>query len=45
MGFSNVTGDFIGIQDADIEDNPLEYVKLLVPMVEKMPMSCMVQDT
>jgi glycosyltransferase involved in cell wall biosynthesis len=31
-GFLYATGDYIGIQDADNEYNPLDYIKLLTPM-------------
>jgi glycosyltransferase involved in cell wall biosynthesis len=31
-GFLHATGDYIGIQDADVEYNPLDYKKLLSPL-------------
>ena len=32
-GFRNVTGDFVAIQDADLEYDPLDLKKLLIPLV------------
>ncbi len=31
-GFQKVTGDFVAVQDADLEYNPMELKKLLVPL-------------
>jgi glycosyltransferase involved in cell wall biosynthesis len=33
-GFTKATGDYVGIQDSDLEYNPLEYRKLLIPLIE-----------
>ena len=32
-GFKNATGDFIAIQDADLEYNPNDILRLLEPLV------------
>jgi len=33
-GFLAATGDFVGVQDADLEYDPQDYLKLLEPMIE-----------
>ncbi len=33
-GFQKATGDFVAVQDADLEYNPMEFKKLLVPLIE-----------
>ncbi len=33
-GFSFATGDYIGIQDADMEYNPKDYLKMIKPLIE-----------
>ncbi|MBE7707606.1 MAG: glycosyltransferase [Cyanobacteria bacterium SIG27] len=33
-GFQGATGDFIGIQDADNEYNPFDYLKLIEPLLD-----------
>ena len=33
-GFINANGDFIGIQDADNEYNPVDYLKMVRPLME-----------
>ena len=32
-GIQRVTGDFVAVQDADLEYNPMEFKKLLVPLI------------
>ena len=34
-GFQKVTGNFVAVQDADLEYNPMELKRLLVPLVNK----------
>ncbi|MDR1871923.1 MAG: bifunctional glycosyltransferase family 2/GtrA family protein [Deltaproteobacteria bacterium] len=31
-GFLSATGDYVGVQDADVEYNPIDYLKLLEPL-------------
>ena len=33
-GFINATGDFIGVQDADMEYNPEDYLLMLEPLIK-----------
>jgi len=33
-GFLQATGDFVGIQDADMEYDPRDYLKMITPLVE-----------
>jgi glycosyltransferase involved in cell wall biosynthesis len=33
-GFQKATGDYVGIQDADLEYNPLDYLLLLGPLLD-----------
>ena len=33
-GFQKATGDFVAVQDADLEYNPMELRKLIVPLIE-----------
>ncbi len=32
-GFKKATGDFVAVQDADLEYNPMEFKKLLIPLI------------
>ena len=33
-GFQKASGDFVAVQDADLEYNPMEFKKLLVPLIK-----------
>ena len=33
-GFQKATGDFVAVQDADLEYDPMEFKKLLVPLIK-----------
>jgi dolichol-phosphate mannosyltransferase len=33
-GFKEATGDFVAVQDADLEYDPMEFKKLLVPLIQ-----------
>jgi len=33
-GFAHATGEFVGVQDADLEYNPFDLKRLLIPLVE-----------
>ncbi len=39
-GFLEAKGDFIGIQDADMEYNPKDYLKLIKPLIENRADVC-----
>jgi len=39
-GFMQASGEYIGIQDADMEYNPFDYIKLLKPLIENKADVC-----